>query len=95
MKDALINFLKEQDDVVAVYCKVVSFGGKPANDKYSVVFYKKDSDSFSINVDFTEEELTKAKLYWNFIESWYEVKSMRDILEAYYYCKTNKMAQLL
>lgn len=67
MKDALINFLKEQDDVVAVYCKVVSFGGKPANDKYSVVFYKKDSDSFSINVDFTEEELTKAKLYWNFI----------------------------
>ena len=82
MKDALRNFLKEKDEVVATYCKVVSLRGKPINDKYSVVFYQKDGGSFSINEDFTEEEFTKAKRYWKFVENWHEVKSMKDILRA-------------
>ena len=82
MKDALRNYLKEQDEVVAVYCKIVSLRGEPINDKYSVVFHQKDCSSFSINECFTEEELTKAKRYWKFVEKWYEVKSMRDILRA-------------
>ena len=55
MKDALRNYLKEHDEVVAVYCKVVSLRGKPTNDKYSVVFHQKDCSSFSINEGFTEE----------------------------------------
>lgn len=82
MKDALRNYLKEHYDVVAVYCKVVSLCGEPTKDKYSVVFYQKDSDSFSINEVFTEEEFTKAKRYWKFVEKWYEVKSMKYILRA-------------
>jgi hypothetical protein len=82
MKDALRNYLKEQDEVVAVYCKVVSLCGTPTKDIYSVVFYQKDGGSFSINDDFTEEELTKAKRYWKFVEKWYEVKSMKNILRA-------------
>ena len=82
MKDALRNYLKEHDEVVAVYCKVVSVRGTPTKDEYLVVFYQKDSDSFSINEDFTEEEFTKAKRYWKFVESWYEVKSVKDILRA-------------
>ena len=43
MKDALRNYLKEYEEVVAVYCKVVSLRGTPINDKYSVVFYQKDN----------------------------------------------------
>ena len=82
MKDALRNYLKEYDGVVAVYCKIASLRGTPINDKYSVVFYQIDSGAFSINEDFTEEELTKAKRCWKFVERWYEVKSMRDILKA-------------
>ena len=82
MKDALRNYLKEHNEVVAVYCKVVSLRGKPINDNYSVVFHQKDCSSFSINEGFTEEELTKAKRYWKFVEKWYEVKSMKDILRA-------------
>ena len=82
MKDALRNYLKENDEVVAVYCKVVSVRGTPTKDEYSVVFYQKDGGSFSINEDFTEEELTKAKRYWKFVEKWYEVKSMKNILRA-------------
>lgn len=82
MKDALRNYLKKQDEVVAVYCKVVSLRGKPIDDTYSVVFYQKDGGSFSINEDFTEEELTKAKRYWKFVENWKEVKSMKNILKA-------------
>ena len=82
MKDALRNYLKEHDEVVAVYCKVVSLRGKPIKDKYSVVFHQKDYSSFKINEEFTEEELTKAKRYWKFVENWYEVKSMKNILEA-------------
>ena len=82
MKDALRNYLKEHDEVVAVYCKVVSLRGKPTKDEYSVVFHQKDGSSFSINEGFTEEELTKAKRYWKFVENWYEVKSMKYILRA-------------
>lgn len=83
MKDALRNFLRKHDEVVATYCKIASiYGQPPINDKYSVVFYQKDGSSFSINEDFTEEELTKAKRYWKFVEKWYEVKSMKDILRA-------------
>ena len=82
MKDALRNYLKEYDGVVAVYCKVVSLRGEHIKDKYSVVFYQKDSGAFSINEEFTEEELIKAKRYWKFVEKWYEVKSMEKILEA-------------
>lgn len=82
MKDELRNFLKEHDEVVATYCKIASIYGQPINDKYSVVFYQKAGGSFSINEDFTEEELTKAKRYWKFVEKWYEVKSMKDILIA-------------
>lgn len=85
MKDALRNFLKEHDEVVAVYCKVVSLQGTPVKDKYSVVFRQKDGSSFSINDDFTEEELTKAKHYWKFVENWYEVTSMKEILKAKVY----------
>ena len=81
MKDALRNYLKEHDEVVAVYCKIASIYGEPCN-KYSVVFHQKDGSSFSINEDFTEEEFTKAKRYWKFVENWYEVKSMKDILRA-------------
>ena len=79
MKDALRNYLKEHDEVVAVYCKVVSLRGEPINDKYEVVFHQDGGGSFSITEDFTEEEFTKAKRYWKFVEKWYEVKSMRDI----------------
>ena len=82
MKDALRNYLKENDEVVATYCKIASIYGQPTKDKYSVVFYQKDGGSFSINEDFTEEELIKAKRYWKFVEKWYEVKSMEKILEA-------------
>ena len=82
MKDALRNYLKEKDEVVATYCKIASIYGQSTNDKYSVVFYQKDGGSFSINEDFTEEEFTKAKRYWKFVENWHEVKSMKDILEA-------------
>ena len=82
MKDALRNYLREYDGVVAVYCKVVSLRGTPIKDKYSVVFYRKDSGAFSINEDFTEEEFIKAKRYWKFVEKWYEVKSMKKILKA-------------
>lgn len=82
MKDVLRNFLKEHDEVVATYCKVVSLCGTPIKDRYSVVFYQKDGGSFSINEDFTEEEFTKAKRYWKFVENWYEVKSMKNILKA-------------
>ena len=82
MKDALRNYLKEHNEVVAVYCKVVSLRGIPIKDKYSVVFYQKDSGAFSINEVFTEEELIKAKRYWKFVEKWYEVKSMEKILKA-------------
>lgn len=82
MKDALRNYLKEYDGVVAVYCKVVSLRGEHIKDKYSVVFYRKDSGAFSINEDFTEEEFIKAKRYWKFVEKWYEVKSMKNILKA-------------
>ena len=34
MKDALRNYLKKQDEVIAVYCKVVSLRGKPIDDTY-------------------------------------------------------------
>ena len=34
MKDALRNYLKEYDEVIAVYCKVVSLRGKPIDDTY-------------------------------------------------------------
>ena len=82
MKDALRNYLKEHDEVVATYCKIASIYGQTTKDTYSVVFYQKDGGAFSINEDFTEEEFTKAKRYWKFVENWHEVKSMKDILEA-------------
>lgn len=31
MKDALRNYLKENDEVVAVYCKIASSYGEPCN----------------------------------------------------------------
>ena len=79
MKDALRNYLKEHDEVVAVYCKIASIYGQPVNDKYEVVFHQDGGGSLSITESFTEEELTKAKRYWKFVEEWEEVKSMRDI----------------
>ena len=79
MKNALRNYLKEHDEVVAVYCKIASIYGQPVNDKYEVVFHQDGGGSFSIAEVFTEEELTKAKRYWKFVENWKEVKSMRDI----------------
>ena len=79
MKNALRNYLKEHYGVVAVYCKIVSIDDQPINDKYLVVFHNLCCDSFSIPEFFTEEELTKAKRYWKFVENWEEVKSMRDI----------------
>lgn len=79
MKNALRNYLKEHDEVVAVYCKIASIYGQPVNDEYEVVFHQDGGGSFSIAEVFTEEELTKAKRYWKFVESWKEVKSMRDI----------------
>ena len=79
MKDALRNYLKEHDEVVAVYCKVVSVRGTPTKDEYEVVFHQDGGGRFSITEGFTEEELTKAKRYWKFVEEWQEVKSMRDI----------------
>ena len=78
MKDALRNYLKEHDEVVAVYCKIASIDGKPC-DEYEVVFHQDGGGAFSITESFTEEELTKAKRYWKFVEEWEEVKSMRDI----------------
>lgn len=82
MKDALRNFLKERDEVVAVYCKVVSSYGEVISNKYAVNFHQDGGGSFSIDEDFTEEELVKAKCYWKFVENWQEVKSMKDILKA-------------
>lgn len=82
MKDVLRNYLKEHDEVVAVYCKVVSSYGTPVKDMYVVVFHQDGGGAFSISDDFTEEELTKAKRYWKFVENWYEVKSMKDSLQA-------------
>lgn len=82
MKDALRNYLKEHDEVVAVYCKIASFYGKPCSNEYSVVFHQDGGGGFSINDDFTEEEFIKAKRYWKFVEKWYEVKSMKEILKA-------------
>ena len=79
MKDALRHYLKEHDEVVAVYCKVVSVRGTPTKDEYEVVFHQDGGGRFSITEGFTEEELTKAKRYWKFVEEWQEVKSMRDI----------------
>lgn len=79
MKNVLRNYLKENDEVVAVYCKIASNYGKPVNGEYEVVFHQDGGGSFSIAEVFTEEELTKAKRYWKFVEKWYEVKSMRDI----------------
>ena len=81
MKDALRNYLKEHDEVVAVYCKVASIYGQPC-DEYEVVFYQDGGGRFSITESFTEEELTKAKRCWKFVEKWHEVKSMRDIYIA-------------
>ena len=78
MKDALRNYLKEHDEVVAVYCKIASIDGKPCNE-YEVVFHQDGGGAFSITESFTEEELTKAKRCWKFVEEWQEVKSMRDI----------------
>ena len=78
MKDALRNYLKEHDEVVAVYCKIASINDKPCN-KYEVVFHQDGGGAFSITESFTEEEFIKAKRYWKFVEDWYEVKSMRDI----------------
>lgn len=82
MKDALRNYLKENDEVVAVYCKVVYECGTPTKDKYLVVFHQKDGSLFSISEAFTEEEFTKAKRYWKFVENWYEVKSTKYMLRA-------------
>lgn len=82
MKDALRNYLKEHDEVVAVYCKIASIYGKPCSNEYSVVFHQDGGGGFSINEDFTEEEFIKAKRYWKFVEKWYEVKSMKEILKA-------------
>ena len=79
MKNALRNYLKEHDEVVAVYCKIASIYGQPVNDKYEVVFHQDGGGCFSITESFTEEELTKAKRCWKFVEKWQEVKSMRDI----------------
>ena len=79
MKNALKNYLKEHDEVVAVYCKIASIYGKPVNGEYEVVFHQDGGGRFSITESFTEEELTKAKRYWKFVENWKEVKSMRDI----------------
>ena len=79
MKNTLRNFLKEYDEVVAVYCKIASIYGKPVNDEYEVVFHQNGGGRFSITEVFTEEEFTKAKRYWKFVENWKEVKSMRDI----------------
>lgn len=79
MKNALRNYLKEHDEVVAVYCKVASTYGEPVSDEYEVVFHQDGGGRFSIGETFTEEELTKAKRYWEFVEEWCEVKSMRDI----------------
>lgn len=82
-KDELRNYLKKLDGVVAVYCKVVSFDGRPTNDnKYLVVFHHKYCCSFSIPEFFTEEELTEAKNSWKFVEEWEEVKSIKDILSS-------------
>ena len=81
MKDALRNYLKENDEVVAVYCKIASNYDKPCNE-YKVVFHQDGGGRFSITESFTEEELTKAKRYWKFVEDWYEVKSIREILKA-------------
>ena len=80
MKNALRNYLKEHYGVVAVYCKIVSIDDQPINDKYLVVFHNLCCDSFSIPEFFTEEELTKAKRYWKFVENWEEVKSIKNIL---------------
>lgn len=81
MKDALRNYLKENDEVVAVYCKIASNYDKHCNE-YKVVFHQDGGGRFSITESFTEEELTKAKRYWKFVEDWYEVKSIREILKA-------------
>ncbi len=81
MKGALRNYLKEHDEVVAVYCKIASIDDKPC-DEYEVVFYQDGGGRFSITESFTEEELTKAKHYWKFVEEWQEVKSMKEILKA-------------
>ena len=82
MKNALRNYLKEHYEVVAVYCKVVSIYGRPVNDKYIVVFYNIYCCLFSIPEFFTEEELTKAKNSWKFVEEWEEVKSIKNILSS-------------
>ena len=79
MKDALRNYLKDHDEVVAVYCKIASLRGTPIKDEYEVVFHQDGGGCFSITESFTEEELTKAKRCWKFVEKWQEVKSMRDI----------------
>lgn len=81
MKDALRNFLKEHDEVVATYCKVVYNYGPVKEDKYSVVFNQDSGGSFSIEDTFTKEELIKAKRYWKFVEEWNEVTSMKTILK--------------
>ena len=79
MKDALKNYLKGHDEVVAVYCKIASIYGKPVNGEYEVAFHQDGGGRFSITEYFTEEELNKAKRYWKFVEKSQEVKSMRDI----------------
>ena len=81
-KIELINYLKERNDVVAVYCKVVSINGHPVDDKYLVVFYNFYCSSFSIPEEFTEEELDEAKNSWKFVKKWEEVKSIKDILSS-------------
>lgn len=81
-KDALRNYLKKLNGVVAVYCKVVSIYGRPDNDKYLVVFYNSYCRSFSIPEFFTEEDLTEAKNSWKFVEKWEEVKSVKNILSS-------------
>lgn len=74
MKDTLRNFLKGYDEVVADYIK--------DGDKYKVVFHQDGGGAFSIDETFTEEELTKAKRYWKFVEDWYETKSRKYMLKV-------------
>lgn len=73
MKDTLRNFMKGYDEVIAAYYK--------DKDRYLVLFHQDCASAFSITESFTEEELTKAKRYWKFVEEWREVSSLKDLLK--------------
>lgn len=73
MKDTLRNFMKGHDEVLAAYVK--------DGDDYIVLFHQDCNSSFSITDIFTEEEFTKAKRYWKFVEEWRDVSSLKNLLK--------------